>query len=1262
MDTIFTVRNEDLERFSPQEAVDFFREILWAEASSLRIGKNLINVPSAITVADGGIDAEVQNVETSGGQGIIRPGLTRYQIKTGDFSLSKEGNIRAILFKEKAKELKARVKSCLDKQGTLVVVLFGWDDPETRDDLLINRFREKLGSVDQKYSKASIEICRQNNLIGYLKPFPSLALKANGRSDLRFQTHQSWSVQAEMKKAFKAGPAQEEFISNLQSELRRNSEAIHTRVWGEPGIGKTRLVLEATRGQDLEPLVIYCDAASKFRESDLMNEVIRDDNQFWTILVIDECDLDSRSYIWDKLKYRGPRIKLVSIYNEQDETSGNITYFSAPLLQKQQTVGIIEEYGIPRDGAERWAAICGGFPRVAHAIGQNLRANPEDLLKNPDTVLIWERQIAGGDKRDSQEVRERRLVLRHIALFKRFGYGKPFTSEARAIAMKVERASPQVTWPRFQEIVGTLRKRRILQGENTLYITPKALHIWLWVDWWETYGEGFSLQEFAAEVPDSLMDGFCEMFKYAAESPISAKKVKELLEPGGFLEKEDSLKTDVGSSFFLALAEADPKSALAFLKRTVGVWGKEELLQFTTGRREVVWALEMIAMWRDLFADSARLLLALGEAENETVSNNASGVFAELFSPARGRVAPTEASPEERFPILQEALTSSSRGRRLLALRACDKALTSQNFVRDVGAEYQGLRPEPRLWTPKTYGEIFDAYRRVWELVKVRLDALEADEQQTGVNVLLNHVRGLGRIGSLTEMVMNTLDELAEKPYVYKKTLLARIVELLHYNGKGLSPQTRQRWEQLRDKVTGSDFSSLLHRYAGMVLLEDRYDEQGNRVDQMKPRIQELAAKALKRLDLLRQELDWLVTAEAENGYPFGYEIGRRDKDFSLLPTLLEAQRKETQKGSAYFTGGYFRALYERDNDQWEKQLDTLAQDEEMAYLVPELTWRSGMSDKAALRILALAEKVVISPREFETFRYGSVILELSEDVFKKWINFLLNCEEIYAASIPLALYHDYYLRQERTRSLPEELTLKLLTHESLFKKTDRGARDHLDDYLWTEIGKAFVCAYPRRSLQVADKMLEHFGEEGTVFEGFHSETQSVLNEISRKYPNEVWVAVSKRLGPPIDSRAFDIRQWLRGGEFYETGGAGALPFFPPAKIWEWVDENIEKRAWYVANFVPKQLFHQEGKVCLAREVLVRYGQRKDVRSNLIANFSTEGWTGSASLHLQNKKQELLDFRKTEDNENVKLLIDEFVIILDSDIEREKIEEERRGF
>ncbi len=46
----------------------------------------------------------------------------------------------------------------------------------------------------------------------------------------------------------------------------------------------------------------------------------------------------------------------------------------------------------------------------------------------------------------------------------------------------------------------------------------------------------------------------------------------------------------------------------------------------------------------------------------------------------------------------------------------------------------------------------------------------------------------------------------------------------------------------------------------------------------------------------------------------------------------------------------------------------------------------------------------------------------------------------------------------------------------------------------------------------------------------------------------------------------------------------------------EWVDEDVENRAWHLASFVPNNLFREEGKVCLAREVLVRYGTSVSLR------------------------------------------------------------------
>jgi hypothetical protein len=78
--------------------------------------------------------------------------------------------------------------------------------------------------------------------------------------------------------------------------------------------------------------------------------------------------------------------------------------------------------------------------------------------------------------------------------------------------------------------------------------------------------------------------------------------------------------------------------------------------------------------------------------------------------------------------------------------------------------------------------------------------------------------------------------------------------------------------------------------------------------------------------------------------------------------------------------------------------------------------------------------------------------------------------------------------------------------------------------------------------------------------------------------------------------------------------------------------------------------------------LLVRYGNREDVRRNLAANFSSEGWVGPSSLHYETKKKSMMEFRQAESDPNVRLWFDEFTESLGRAIERARVEEERDDF
>lgn len=1268
VNSIFTLRNEQLGLLGSQPAVVFFRDLLWAEARRLGIPFNKINISLWANVPDGGIDASV--IENGASKvrpdGLIKAGSTGYQIKTGaSFQPWQDNAIKNELFGKNdpaKKNLGPSIQGCLDNNGTYVLVCLG---KEFTDDQHQKAIRLLTGYFSQcGYKNPKVEVWGQSTIIGFTTLFPSLVLQLQGFDQSQFQTHSSWSQQDDMQKDFVAGDAQNDFIKNIQSELRQNNQAVHVRVWAEPGSGKTRLVLEATNIEDLKPLVIYCDSPEKFRDSNLMSGIIKEDNGFSVILVIDDCDVDSRSYIWNKVKNIGSRIKLVSIFNECDYSSGSTSYFDVPLLESEQISKIIQGYGVQPNQADRWAVLCSGSPRVAHVIGWNLKNNPEDILKPLDTVNIWERYIVGGDNLQNLEVKQRKTVLQYIALFKMFGYGRAVVNEAQSIAKLIGEADPQITFPRFQQLVKNLREKKILQGETTLYITPKAFHIQLWKEWWNTYGDTFDFVEFSKKISDPLRKWFYDMFMYAAESEAASKIVKELLGEEGPFQKGDFLKTKLGSDFFSALTEANAEAAVKCLQKTIGSWSKKELYELAEPRRNFVWALEKIAVWKEHFIDAARLLLNLGEAENESYGNNASGVFVDLFSPGPGGVAPTEASPEERFAVLQEALNSDTKEKRLLAINACDKGLEATHFHRIVGPEYQGLR-SAQLWRPKDREEMMKAYTRVWNLLYSRLDTLQADEQKKAIDILLNNIRGLTSAPELADIIIPNITALVSKPYANKTKILETVETVLHYGQKHdkVPDDILKRWKNVRDDLVGQDFSSLMKRYVAMDLLEDKFDDDGNRLDKAEKPIKDLVQQALSNPELLKPELPWLVTAEAKNGYRFAYELGRQDKNFTLLPLLVEAQRTVTDQKDAsdYFLGGYLKVLFEENPEQWESLMDNLAKDKKLATWVSALTWRSGMSNKAALRVLALAKKDVLKVYHFRVFGLGGVVSNLSENTFKQWIEFLLDSSEDYAVSIALDLHHFFYTRKDSSYILPKELTLRLIIHSSLFKKPREGRRDQMDDFNWTELSKKFIKLYPDKCLDIADIILANFGKDGTILEGYHRSTDEIINQIARQYPEKVWEKVAKYLGPPVDSRAFHIKSWLRGAGFFEEK-EGTLSLLTPEMIWGWVDQDVEKRAWYLASFVPKILFRDKNRICWAREVLARYGGREDVQNNLMANFSSEGWTGPASAHYQQKKEDLIKFKENEDNTNVKQWITRFVVGLNQQIEREKIIEERKSF
>ena len=562
---------------------------------------------------------------------------------------------------------------------------------------------------------------------------------------------------------------------------------------------------------------------------------------------------------------------------------------------------------------------------------------------------------------------------------------------------------------------------------------------------------------------------------------------------------------------------------------------------------------------------------------------------------------------------------------------------------------------------PQTYQEIFDSYKRVWALLLGKIGIMQDDERRRTLDILIQRSYGIGIIPSLVDLVINTLRQLVRDSYLDQQEIIPLILNITKYDKDKINPEVWQVWENFKKEVIKDDFQSQMRRYVMLSFLEDVVNADGNFIDVAQKKIKSLAEQVIDQPELLFPELSWLVTAKAEGGFQFGFELGTLDKGFSFLPTIIQAQKETGSGNNRLFLAGYFKAIFDCNQELWEDLLDKFAVDEITVNWIPELTWRSGISDRAATRLLKLAQTGKIPIYNFRLFAFGNVIKNLSKERFLEWMSFLIGSDDESSVAVILCLYYQFFVGNSGQK-LPDDFTFQVLANPFLEDKAN--IKFHtMDVHYWQELSKAYIEQYPEKMLDLAALIIENFRDVDSPTGNLFPRSDNVLDLIAKQKPSEVWRIVEKFIGPPIDHRANHLKVWLNGGIWVDQQKiSGALEYFKLEDIFQWVDANIEKRAEYISSMAPKRIFRDSEKPCIAREILVRYGKRKDVKKNLYANFMTEGWTGPASIHFENKKNMLLEYKTKEDNENVLSWIDEFVISLNQKIKFEKMREEREGF
>lgn len=1277
----FDVRTDDLTQIEAGQAVELFRQLLVIEASKIGIPITGVDVPAAINVADGGIDAEVTC--PSGAvlpAGLISQGLTRYQIKTGSFSASTASDIRSLLVQPKfvkkgvipcsKDELQPRVLSCFEKGGTFVVVLFGSDLVGSADDHGASQISKFMAAIDPTFANIVVRIIRANQLCNSIKVLaPGIAMRLNrvqGYDDAFFHDL-----------SFMADSCDLEIDIYQQTEaLRKAAEQItlaansingfqHVRVLGDAGAGKTHLLYRALSASQLSGCVLYCRDPERALSSGQLIALKQMAPKTTIILVADECDLETADELTALFRRLATKMLLVTADNAAEPTSAhaNTQIIDVPRLEQPVVADIFKGYGIPLDSANWLASLCEGSPRAAHRLGQYIQANPDQQPSQQLAHLdrLWDRIVCEPHNIDSAEGQDRLAVIRTLALFRQVAWETadgPTVQAAVLAALKhLDQTFSQI---RLSRSVSELRRRRVLQGPRTLLISPKLLHVAMWKSWFEQYAYMVDVLQLRDGLETRMQQHFDAMLMFAQESKAATMWADKLMGEGGMFASLASYNSASGASLFFAIAQAKPKAALRRFAYALECNLVEARQKFSgDARRTAVHRLEQLAVPAETFFEAAECLLLLAEAENENWSNNSTGVFISLFGLGHGLMAASETSPIEKISYLRKLLLSSVPFRREIAVQALGKSL-DPFMSRSSIDEVIGLRRLPNRWKPKTYEELYDAYSAHVGLLVEAVDYLPAREATEAAKSILSHARSLILILPLAKTILAFLRHAAKAPEL-REQCIESIVAILHYEGKELPETILCELHGIRAELTECSFSNKLRRHAGMKLIEDNFDAEGQYSDAVGPELKQLAVDVAADPELLAAELVWLVTDEAKNGFQFGQLLGQAD-DLKLWPPIVSAWIKAGEQRSDFFIGGYLAAWHLKELDSWEKIVENLLANSEIRRSVLGLVWRSGMSDHIARALLDVAKRGEIDPNGFRLFIYGGVVNRLPLDVLEGMLDLLLEHNDTSAPDAALAIL------DSRLRGHPEELCIlssrieRVLNSAELIEGAENKQPNTMLQFHWNKVANRLLDFDPVAGVQLAVRCIANFANVNSVTAGFRPEPLEFLSKAARARPAIVWSAIARRLEmQQKELGTWHLLNWLRGNRSMSEADEAGLDAIPASLVFEWVDFDAGDRAWILAEHCPPIIARPGEPTNFARQMLERYGVIDKVRRSLHANNFTESWSGPASEHYRQKLAATVAHLEVETNDNVRTWLMEHREKLERRIEREEEQELRES-
>lgn len=1024
-----------------------------------------------------------------------------------------------------------------------------------------------------------------------------------------------------------------------------------TRLTGASGLGKTRLLLEAidaSKSIDDSCALIFNAPGYDIPIKESIRLMV--DDCVHGLVIVENCSIELHNHLAREVNKSDCLLKLVTVAYSNEQVDDSIHIKISPLEDeaiKQVLSPIL--IGMDPSDVDRVARFAQGYPLMATLIAEQYQKEGR-LLGSIEKSSVVRKLIEG----DGVITEAEKDVLSACSLFDVFGTTDGTAGEeARYIAENVAGSDLKV----FEKVLTAFTRRQIInRAGRYARLVPKPLALTLASEWWEKTSYHHQKQ-LIDSLPDSLMQSFCTQASYLDAQP-SVQRFSDRLFGGQspFVQAEELL-TERGSKLFRAFVEVNPESTSNALHRTLSKRTHEQLLAIDgSTRRNLVWALEKLCFHAVVFEKSSWCMLLLASAENESWSNNATGIFSQLF---RVDLSGTEAKPSIRFDVLKLAIAANSPSIDLVVLKSLEQAISTYGGTRTVGAEYQGTKAPLEEWRPKIWQEIFDFWQQAFDLILVLIKR-GGPQRTNALSIVGQSIRSFVANGRI-DMLDKVIQEIISINGRYWPEALDSIKSTFEYDSKHMSPEVLEimnHWLELLNPAM-AELPDKLKILVSNPPWEHRKGSDDRYIDVAAENAKALATKLTENIGELIPHIQSLLIGEQKQSFAFGYQLALDAKD--IKPFIDHALHCLTtiERPNAQLVRGLYRGLFERSSALWQAYIDHLLSDEKLIHHYSDFIRTGSIQETHIHTLLKLIQNEKLSANDANLLSYGSVIDSIAPQAVADFCLKLspLSGQASWAALNVIYMY--CFSNKDSIDKLQDQLKV-LVTSVPLHKGQLQTATDL---HHWQDISEKLLKVRDVKFAIALSTQLIGACRHGLNHGDIWSYTKPLLLKMMNDYAEDLWPVFGDAI---LRSEGME-RYWLQQLLDREAGLASKMPsvfsVIPTEIVIEWCLKNPNIGPVFVASCLnilePAEETQRPSALFIA--LLESFGNDKIVSNELHANMATRGWSGSLVPYLESDKAALLPLAEHE-NHHVRLWIKDYIAHVDLQITEESKRDAERDF